>query len=214
MKKRVALIAASIFTVIAVIAALILRDPSEIKLVKGVKPFYTIYVEGGPPGTFVQRSYSLHMSYDEAVRQVDKEIPPSWVRQKDYGLASFSSQRSESVVIRRERYVTGLVESKKWRLDAEYLDIDSGLLTVPAKVVGNVPDSEGWITVDTEHTLTRFEFFTTKIRHTIGNYHQPKSTPYQVVSQRPKSNAIIVHLPLDSDTASLASKDQEVSFCR
>jgi len=212
MKKRVALItAASIFTVLAVLAALIFRDPSDIKLVNGVKPVSTKYFQG-ITGTFVLRNYSLRMSYDEAVREIDRQLPSSWMREKNFGLATFMSPNSETILVERGRYVTGLQKSKDWSIPTEDLNSNYDILTVSAKIVSNVPNADGWITVETERSLSRFESFTTKIKHTVTHYHRQRSGPYQLVSQRPKPNAIILGLPMDSDTTSLVSKDQEVSF--
>jgi len=216
MKKRVPLIAASLFTVLAVLAALIFRDPSDIKLVKGIKPYTTQYFVtkywGGRTDNLVKRSYSLHMSYDKAVREIDRQLPSSWTREKNFGLATFMSPNSETILVERGRYVTGLQKSKHWSIPTEDLNSNYDILTVSAKIVANVPNADGWITVETERTLSRFESFTTKLKHAITHYHQQRSGPHQLVSQRPKPNAIILGLPMDSDTTSLVSKDQEVSF--
>ena len=207
MKKRAALIAASIFTVLAVLAALIFRDPSDIKLVKGVKPYATAYFESTNRNTFVQSSYSLHMSYDTAVRQIDKELPSSWRRAKNYNNTIFQGPNSEIIFVHRARYVTNLTLGADWSALSE-----GGILTVPAATISNVPHAEGWITVDTERYLSSFETTTTKIKHALTNYHEPKAHAYQLVSQVAKGDSNVGKLPIDTDTTSLASKDQQVTF--
>jgi len=212
MKKRAPLIAASIFTVIAVLAALIFREPSDIKLVKGVEPFTTTYLNIAPD-VLVQRSYSIHMSYDEAVREVNNEVPPSWLRNKQYGMATFFKSFNESIIIMRARYVTNLVSpASNWSsLGINHLDLS---LTVPAYQVSNVPNAEGWITIISSRYLNRTDLTTTRIKHFLTNHHEPKAHSYQLVSQRQKVDQKSASLPIDSDTTSLASTDQEVTFCQ
>ena len=211
MKKRVALIAASIFTVLAVLAALIFREPSDIKLVKGVKPSSTTFLNLAPE-VLVQRTYSMQMSYDEAVRKINNELPLPWFRNKTYNEATFFNSRNESIIIIRARFATNLVSPVSYWSSLRINDLDFSL-TLPAYQVSNVPSAEGWITVISSRYLNRTDLMTTRIRHALTNYHEPKTQPYQLVSQRPKVEQKSASLALDSDTTSLAGTDQEVTFC-
>jgi hypothetical protein len=193
---KLAVIGAIVLLVgLLVIAAM--RDPagSDVKIVRGVKPFYS----GTEDDARLIRYYSLQLPYDEAVKSVQKELSgPGWMSKVTYGETVFAHMRNlEFVQIHRGRTV----------LDLETADTGFGGRS-PFKLAGPAPDPHGWVTIITVRKTAPTRAF---LRGLQKEDNGPR-LPYCLVIPEPKTGPRDQQVDVHKGTASLESDNLTEMF--
>ncbi len=206
MKARLIGIAA-IFTIVSILVVWLFREPSDIDLVRGTKPFSTQLMKDGSD-TILARRYSLHMPYDEAVHRVYADLPERWSFRKDFRMASFDSlaPNGNRIEVNHARFVTGIA------LPAEATSIPANAAAaIRPDMMSNLPDAEGWVTIDTFQYVNSLEVLRRSLK---GRFSKGSNEPvrYELVRLLPKSDRKSDLLPMNSDTSKMTADHQELEI--
>ena len=163
-----------LMVVLMTVAAIRPRRYADIPLVASLKPGSIHFAPAGSnvPADHILRVYSLHMTYDDAVRQVSSQVPSDWIRLPSYFVCQFVSggQRDEWVFVQRGRMIVTPYASSAGRT-----------IKLPWPPY---PDSHGWVTVTTYQRLSTYDSLREKVRKYF--VHGDRDTPYAIITPLPK----------------------------
>ena len=177
----------------------------DLAILKDQKPLMASVQPLGPEqSAVVVCEYSLHMSYDDAVKSVAPQVPDGWQRETRFAAATFRAPApsGDFISIERSRTVMGLKPPS-----VSIGSTVSGTVPQLASTIGApVPDYKGWITVRT------YQDPTTVSPDIVAVMKNAKEQNYAVITPEPVEGHTSQIVDPDSGTSNMESDICDIRF--
>jgi hypothetical protein len=209
MKKCLIIIGAILVLIGLLIAGATSRTPEsvpDVALVKAVQPFSRDLLEvGTSTPNFEVRRYSLHFSFDDAVKDLEKELGDKhWTKNVTYAKASFESSSHELVEVDRGR----LIELPPGTDLVNGFDDDR----FPLVDYMNPPQSIGWVMVTTNRKLSLVQAARQAMQKRFGKREILNQRSYELVCTNPVMGSVNQPVDVDKGSDELQGKGHNFSF--